>query len=164
MKKVCKEINDELNTRRKTATAKPASQTAHMYVAGLFSSHTYSHSSGSGSAFSQSPVKGQEMGMNEYLETGRGMGNQQALWQEEPCSDNRCCKVHRLATCRYDLSAENGGVMRSEKRGKGPGKCTNKNKWHVRKRRHWKQVGEEEWRVRETIAGLREAHQEGRYF
>ena len=35
--------------------------------------------------------------------------------------------------------------------------------WHSVKRVHRDQVSEEEWRVREAIAGLRDAHAEGAY-
>ena len=87
---------------------------------------------------------------------------------EELTPSRRCRHVHEYATCTDDLSVENGGIKGRQGGGSG-GRCemTRKHgqnwKWHVKKRAHKGQCGREEWRVREAIAGLRDAHREGRY-
>ena len=176
MKKLCQEYNDETNSRQKTAAAKAAvaeaSQPARLYVASVFQGQACSHSSSPESSFSQSPVKVEDastgagcgFGSSVAKDMSKGMvDNQEAQRQEARCSNERCNKVHELATCVSDLSAENRGFMGSGRHGKDAGKCTNTNKWHVRRRRHAKHCGEDEWRNREIIAGLRGAHEQGRY-
>jgi hypothetical protein len=80
------------------------------------------------------------------------------------CPNRKCPNVHEFATCVDDLqylkSEWNEGVGGKkwwcQRKGKGW-------KWHAKKRVHKLVAGKEEWRVREAIAGLREAHKEGRY-
>jgi hypothetical protein len=79
------------------------------------------------------------------------------------CSNRKCNHVHEFATCMDDLwyisTTERG-------RARWPRGCQRKGKnwkWHVRKRMHMERSDREEWRVRELIAGLRDAHKGGRY-
>jgi hypothetical protein len=122
--------------------------------------------------------KGADMGK----ETGR---------KEQSCGNRRCKGIHELATCLDDVGEESrstqssnslvssnsasgaatGGEMSGEKsEGKGEdaqsptkSKCRKGSKRHYRKRAHQKSCDPEDWKNREIVAGLREAHREGRY-
>lgn len=72
------------------------------------------------------------------------------------CPHRKCKHVHEYATCTDDLTGRRGKRSKCQKMSK-------KNKWHVKKRAHKDHASTEEWRIRETIAGLREAHRERRY-
>ena len=83
--------------------------------------------------------------------------------RSEACEAQKCKYVHEYATCTDDLQYlkyvgedRNSSKMWCQKRGK-------RFTWHSKKRIHKSSSEKEEWRVREAIAGLKEAHRERRY-
>jgi hypothetical protein len=102
------------------------------------------------------PRLDKKVGMD--IDQGKNIGG--SVERDEFCPNRRCRGVHEYATCVEDLSGQNRGI-----RGKhgGASRCGKYSKWHVRKRAHRRGCSKEEWQIREVVAGLREAHREGRY-
>ena len=152
MKKLCREFNDDRNGLY-------FGQPEHTH----FSASTPSKSEQLKPLISAQPSK--TIPNTQNCQSGQSSPKKQNFDSDKGlfCSKKKCNNVHEFATCIDDLWYL---FTTEERASKWPRGCQRKGKnwkWHAKKRLHMEKSGQEEWRLREAIAGLRDAHRMGRY-